>query len=198
MGTSTTKIHDANSPIVLSFEQIESLSPEEALKCIRWMSSSRLFALLDRPITLNSELQFEILSSSADGKREYFDGITTKLAKRLRGVDNLIIGRRRIVVPKSAKDLLDWGTALDNCLAKGQYLNHTATGQSVIVGIVNESGAIEFAIEFKRCGTVLQAKGARNVDMPKGLRKPVVAALKGAGIDLKFTNPLHRGRVRRP
>ena len=97
----------------------------------------------------------------------------------LPGVDDLEVGRRRLVLPRTADELVEWGAVLDNCL--GGFRHSVAAGRTHVVGVV-VGGRLRWAVEITRAGVVRQFEGAGNRQAPEHVVQPVLAALRSRGV----------------
>ena len=97
----------------------------------------------------------------------------------LQAVDGLEVGRRRLVLPRSADELVEWGAALDNCL--GGFRHSVAAGRTHVLGVV-VGGRLRWAVEITRAGVVRQFEGAGNRQAPEHVVQPVLAALRARGV----------------
>lgn len=98
---------------------------------------------------------------------------------RLRAVDGLVVGQHRIVLPRTADELIEWGVALDNCL--GGFRHAVAGGRTHLLG-VTEGSELHYAVEVTRSGVVRQFEGTRNRQAPASITVPVLAALREHGV----------------
>jgi hypothetical protein len=97
----------------------------------------------------------------------------------LRAIDGLEVGRRRLVLPRTADELLEWGAVLDNCL--GGYRHAVASGRTHVIGVVVD-GRLSSAVELTRAGVVRQFEEAGNRQAPDAVTVPVLAALRAHGV----------------
>ncbi|HAS09127.1 MAG TPA: hypothetical protein DCS55_01195, partial [Acidimicrobiaceae bacterium] len=97
----------------------------------------------------------------------------------LRAVDGLEVGRRRLVLPRTADELVEWGAVLDNCL--GGFRHSVAAGRTHVLGVV-VGGRLRWAVEITRAGVVRQFEGAGNRQAPEHVVQPVLAALRARGV----------------
>lgn len=97
----------------------------------------------------------------------------------LRAVDGLDVGRRRLVLPRTADELVEWGAVLDNCL--GGFRHAVAAGRTHVLGVV-VGGRLRWAVEVTRAGVVRQFEGAGNRQAPEHVVQPVLAALRAHGV----------------
>lgn len=94
-------------------------------------------------------------------------------------VDGLEIGGRRVVLPRTADELIEWGALLDNCL--GGFRHAVAGGRTHVLGI-EVRGRLCWAVEVTRDGVVRQFEGAGNRRAPDQVVRPVLAALRTHGV----------------
>lgn len=97
----------------------------------------------------------------------------------LQAVDGLQLGRRTIVLPRTADELVEWGAVLDNCL--GGFRHAVADGRTHVLGVAVD-GRLRWALEVTRSGVVRQFEGAGNRQAPERVAGPVLAALRERGV----------------
>ena len=98
----------------------------------------------------------------------------------LRGIDGHHSRGLTFVVPRSAEQLVQWGTALQNCL--DTYVPDVAGGRTWVVGVFRRGdlcGCIEIAPQTRQ---MVQAEGPRNTPMPDPLLANVTVAMRHLGI----------------
>lgn len=98
---------------------------------------------------------------------------------RLQAVDGLEVGAHRIVLPRTADELMEWGMVLDNCL--GGFRHAVAGGRTHLLGVA-EGGTLRYAVEVTRSGVVRQFEGVRNRQAPLSVTVPVLTALRDHGV----------------
>ncbi|MCO8127078.1 hypothetical protein NHL50_07645 [Acidimicrobiia bacterium EGI L10123] len=97
----------------------------------------------------------------------------------LQAVDGLEVGHRRLVLPRTADELVEWGAVLDNCL--GGFRHAVAAERTHVLGVV-VGGRLRWAVEVTRAGVLRQFEGAGNRQAPEHVAQPVLAALRSHGI----------------
>lgn len=97
----------------------------------------------------------------------------------LQAVDGLEIGGRRVVLPRTADELVEWGRVLDNCL--GGFRHAVASGRTQVLGLA-EGNRLVHAVEITRGGVVRQFEAAGNRQAPEREVRPVLAALRAHGV----------------
>ena len=87
--------------------------------------------------------------------------------------------RLRLVVPRTAAELAQWGDRLHNCV--GGFGPAVNEGRSVVVGV--EAGdRLAYCIEVRPDGVIRQFLGAHNRPVPRGDALAVVHALVEGGL----------------
>lgn len=97
----------------------------------------------------------------------------------LRAVDGLEVGPHRIVLPRTADELIEWGMVLDNCL--GGFRHAVAARRTTVLGLTH-GGRLHYAVEVTRAGVVRQFEGARNRQATPAVTVPVLALLRRHGV----------------
>ena len=87
--------------------------------------------------------------------------------------------RLRLVVPRTAAELAEWGARLHNCVGGfGPAVNEQ---RSIVVGV--EAGdRLAYCIDVRPDGVIRQFLGAHNRPVPRPDALAVVQALAGAGV----------------
>lgn len=98
----------------------------------------------------------------------------------LRSVHGLDVAGHRLVLPRTADDLVTWGRALDNCL--GGYRHAVADGRAHVIGLRAPAGQLRYVLELTRGRSVRQFEGPGNRQAPEAVAGPVIAALRARGV----------------
>lgn len=97
----------------------------------------------------------------------------------LRSVHGLDVAGHRLVLPRTADELVAWGRALDNCL--GGYRHAVAEGRAHVIGLRSPAG-LRYVLELTRGRSVRQFEGPGNRQAPESVAGPVIAALRARGV----------------
>lgn len=106
-------------------------------------------------------------------------GLPLDHPSRLRSVDGLEVGPHRIVLPRTADELIEWGMVLDNCLGG---FRHAVAGRRTHVLGLTQGGGLRYAVEVTPSGVVRQFEGPGNRQAPASVTIPVLAALREHGV----------------
>jgi hypothetical protein len=98
----------------------------------------------------------------------------------LRAIEGLEVAGHRLVLPRTADELVAWGRALDNCL--GGYRHAVADGRAHVVGLRSPAGQLRYVLELTRRRSVRQFEGPGNRQAPAVVAGPVIAALRERGV----------------
>jgi PcfJ-like protein len=98
----------------------------------------------------------------------------------LRALEGAELAGHRIVLPRTADELVEWGRVLDNCL--GGFRHAMAEGRSHVVGLTSRDGRLRYALELTRSRTVRQFEGPGNRQAPDRVTAPVLSALRERGV----------------
>jgi hypothetical protein len=85
----------------------------------------------------------------------------------------------KVIVPKSKNMLVDWGTAMSNCIGGYAYL--VKEKRRTILGLAKNGAVCDFGIEINH-GNVIQFKGKYNCNPDKELEDKTLKLLEDAKI----------------
>ncbi|MFP5576791.1 MAG: PcfJ domain-containing protein [Acidimicrobiia bacterium] len=97
----------------------------------------------------------------------------------LRAVDGREVAGHRIVLPRTADELIEWGMVLDNCLGG---FRHAVAGRRTHVLGLTRGDALRYAVEVTPSGVVRQFEGPGNRQAPASVTIPVLAVLRDSGV----------------
>lgn len=106
-------------------------------------------------------------------------GVPLDHPARLRAVDGLEVAGHRIVLPRTADELIEWGMVLDNCL--GGFRHAVAGRRTHVLGLAR-GDALRYAVEVTPSGVVRQFEGRGNRQAPASVTIPVLAVLRDGGV----------------
>jgi hypothetical protein len=99
---------------------------------------------------------------------------------RLRALVGVEVAGHRIVLPRTADDLLGWGRALDNCL--GSYRHVVAEGRTHVLGLEDPGCRLRYAVEVTRSQVLRQIEGRGNRAAPPSIAAPVLELLRARDV----------------
>ena len=94
---------------------------------------------------------------------------------RLRAIDGANVGDLHIVLPRTATELSDWGSRLDNCL--GSFAPAISESACYVIGIEYRSRLL-YCLELSPLGRVKQFLGVRNCSPNHGHAQSIVSFLR--------------------
>jgi hypothetical protein len=96
----------------------------------------------------------------------------------LRHLDDLVLENGlKIVVPKTAHRIRQWGLALRNCLTDAFYAKSSASGKTVIFAVVSKRRVV-YAVQLNpETGNIIQGKGVGNMDIPDDFKLVLIRAI---------------------
>ncbi len=88
----------------------------------------------------------------------------------------------KIVIPETASELQDWGETMGNCIGNGHYTVRASLGNIVLLGLVDQTETICFAVEINANRTIEQVEGTLRSEIPSDILQQLTEVLVSEGI----------------